>query len=106
MPGELAFHPVAVVGEIPEGQGRAFDVEGRMIAVFLEDGEYFSLDDSCPHQGMPLSDGEVCGKAVTCTWHGWRFSLEDGRWLDSPRVTVPTHPVRVIDGRIEVGLSV
>ena len=46
-----SFHTVAKVGEIPEGQGAAFEVEGRMIAVFLEGGIYeqplpwrFSLD--------------------------------------------------------------
>ncbi len=102
---EITYHPVAAVGEIPEGAGRAFEVDGRMIAVFLQGGTYFALDDSCPHQGAPLSDGDICDKTVTCKWHGWRFSLEDGRWLDSPRTQVPAHPVRVLDGRIEVGLS-
>lgn len=99
------FHAVAPEGAIPEGQGRPFEVDGRMIAVFLSNGRYFALDDSCPHQGMPLSDGEVCDGSVTCTWHGWRFALDDGRWLDSPRVKVPAHPVRVVAGQIEVGLS-
>ena len=56
MPAET-YHTVAKVGEVPEGEGRAFEVDGRMIAVFLSKGEYFALEDSCPHQGAPLSDG-------------------------------------------------
>ena len=103
MPG--TYQTVAKVGEIPEGEGRSFEVEGRMVAVFLEvGGTYRALDDSCPHQGAPLCDGLVDAGTVTCTWHGWRFSLEDGRWLDSPKskVQVETYPVRVEGDEIQV----
>lgn len=99
------FHTVARVGEITEGQGQAFEVEGRIIAVFLEAGKYYAIDDTCPHQGAPLSDGIVFDKSVTCTWHGWRFSLEDGRWLDSPRCRIGTYPVRVVDDQIQVSVG-
>lgn len=105
MPSEPNYVPVASIGEVPEGEGRAFEADGRMIAVFLQNGTYFAMDDCCPHQGAPLSDGEVQDGVVTCAWHGWRFGLADGRWLDSPRTCVTTYPVRVIGDRIEVGLS-
>jgi nitrite reductase (NADH) small subunit/3-phenylpropionate/trans-cinnamate dioxygenase ferredoxin subunit len=101
---DAKFQTVARVGEIPEGEGRPFEVAGRMIAVFLEGGRYFALDDACPHQGAPLCDGIVGDKSVTCTWHGWRFSLEDGRWLDSPRTRVGTYPVRVEGDEIQVAV--
>jgi nitrite reductase (NADH) small subunit/3-phenylpropionate/trans-cinnamate dioxygenase ferredoxin subunit len=99
------FHAVARVGEIPEGQGRPFEVEGRMIAVFLDEGKYYAIDDVCPHQGAPLCDGIVYDRSVTCTWHGWRFSLEDGRHLDGSRCRVDTYPVRIVDDQIEVGVE-
>ena len=98
------YQTVARVGEIPEGEGRSFEVDGRFIAVILDQGIYFAIDDDCPHQGAPLCDGLVMDKTVTCTWHGWRFSLEDGRWLDSPKskVQVGTYPVRVEGDEIRV----
>jgi nitrite reductase (NADH) small subunit/3-phenylpropionate/trans-cinnamate dioxygenase ferredoxin subunit len=101
---ETTFHTVARVGEIAEGQGIPVEVEGRMLAVFLVDGQYFAIDDACPHQGAPLSDGLVFDKCVTCTWHGWRFSLEDGRWMDSPkgRIRVGVYPVRLEGDAIQV----
>lgn len=99
------FHTIAKVGEIPEGQGRAFDVEGVMVAVFLKDGEYYALEDYCPHQGAPLSDGILFEKEVTCTWHGWRFGLDDGRHLDGSRAKVPTFPVRVVGDEIQVNID-
>lgn len=101
------FKTVAKVGEIVEGQGLACEVDGQMVAVFLEQGKYYAIEDSCPHQGAPLSDGIVFDKCVTCTWHGWRFSLEDGRWMDSPksRTRVASYPVRVEGDEIQVSVD-
>lgn len=101
-----SYQTVARVGEIPEGQGRAFEVDGQMVAVFLEQGRYYAMEDHCPHQGAPLSDGVVFDKCVTCTWHGWRFSLEDGRWMDSlkSKTRVPTYTVRVVGDEIQVSI--
>lgn len=100
-----SFRTVAKVGEIPEGQGRAFDVDGVMVAVFLTDGHYYAIEDYCPHQGAPLSDGVVDAKSVTCTWHGWRFDLGDGHHLDGSRAKVPTFPVRVVGDEIQVDVD-
>ncbi len=102
---EDRYQTVAKVGEVPEGQGRYFDVEGVIVAVFLEQGNYYALEDYCPHQGAPLSDGVLFDKTVTCTWHGWRFSLEDGRHLDGSKARVPTYPVRVVGDEIQVSID-
>ncbi|WP_422930633.1 nitrite reductase small subunit NirD [Singulisphaera sp. PoT] len=99
------FQTVARVGEIPEGQGRPYEVDGQPIAIFLCDGTYYALDNMCPHKGVPLDDGLVFDKSVTCMWHGWRFSLEDGRHLDGLRSCVTTFTVRVVDEEIQVSLS-
>jgi nitrite reductase (NADH) small subunit len=99
------YHTVARVGEIVEGRGQAFEVAGRVIAVFLDEGTYYAIDDACPHKGAPLCDGIVFDRSVTCTWHGWRFSLVDGRWLDSPRTRVDTYPVRVVGDEIQVAVD-
>ncbi|MDR3632652.1 MAG: Rieske (2Fe-2S) protein [Isosphaeraceae bacterium] len=98
------YHTVARVDEIHEGEGKPFEVEGRLIAVFLDEGVYYAIDDTCPHQGAPLCDGIVANKTVTCTWHGWCFRLTDGRWVDNPRVLVGTYPVRVVGDEVQVGI--
>jgi NAD(P)H-dependent nitrite reductase small subunit len=98
------YQTVAKVGEIPEGEGRPFEVDGRAIAVIRDGESYYAVDDHCPHQGAPLSDGCVGDRVVTCSYHGWRFSLEDGRWLDSPKskIRIGTYPVRVEGNEIQV----
>jgi nitrite reductase/ring-hydroxylating ferredoxin subunit len=101
-PLEPPYVTVAQVGEIPEGQGRAFPVGKRMVAVFLKDARYFAIDDFCPHQGASLAEGYVEGCAVACPWHHWRFSIVDGSWLDNPKIAVETYRVRVIGQNIQV----
>jgi nitrite reductase (NADH) small subunit/3-phenylpropionate/trans-cinnamate dioxygenase ferredoxin subunit len=99
------YHTVARVGEIGSGRGVSFTVEDRVIAVFLDEGTYFAIDDECPHKGAPLCDGIVFDRTVMCTWHGWRFRLDDGRWVDNPRVRVGTYAVRVVGDEIQVSLD-
>lgn len=100
-----AFQTVAKVGEIVEGRGFPADVDGVPIAVFLTKGSYFAVDDNCPHQGAPLCDGMVIEKSVTCSWHGWRYSLEDGKRLDASRGKINTYPVRVVGDEVQVSLG-
>ncbi|MBW3542196.1 MAG: Rieske 2Fe-2S domain-containing protein [Planctomycetes bacterium] len=98
------FHTVARVGEIPEGEGRAFPVAGRMVAVFHVGGEYTAINDFCPHMGASLASGYVENGGVTCPWHAWRFCVKDGTWLDNPNARVKTdaYPVRILGEEIQV----
>lgn len=98
------FKTVAKVGEIPVGEGRAYEVNGVIVAVFNVNGEYTAIDDCCPHQGAPLSEGYLEGDCVTCPWHAWHFSVKDGSWLDNPgsKLKVETFDVRVERDQIQV----
>jgi len=96
------FKSIAKVGAVPDGEGRAFTVDGRVVGVFLIDGEYFAINDLCPHMGASLSSGRIDGHSVWCPWHAWRFSVQDGTWLDNPKVKTDSWPVRVTGDAIQV----
>lgn len=100
------FQTVARVGEIPAGEGRAFEVAGRMIAVFFVNDRYTAIYDTCPHMGASLATGYVENGGVMCPWHAWRFCIETGRWLDNPRSSLcqDTFEVRVVGDEIQVAL--
>jgi nitrite reductase/ring-hydroxylating ferredoxin subunit len=67
------------VEQIPLGEGRAFDVQGRQVAVFrLRSGELRAVSAVCPHRGGPLADGQVDGSIVLCPLHMNAFRLSDG----------------------------
>ena len=98
------FQTVARVGEIPEGEGRCFEVAGRLIAVFQVGGVYSAIYDTCPHMGASLSTGYVENGGVTCPWHAWRFCVASGTWLDNPQSSLrqEVFATRVIGDEIQV----
>ena len=98
------FTTVAKVGDIDEGTGAAFAVNGRMVAVFHLDGKYEAIDDMCPHMGASLAGGYVEDGIVTCPWHAWRFKTCDGTWCDNPKVSIDSFEVRVENGEIQVAV--
>ena len=101
------FQTVAKAGDIPEGQGRCFPVNGTMVGVFLHNGEYFAINDFCPHMGASLSESPVAEDgSVMCSWHAWCFSIKDGTWLDNSAsgIKTPTYPIQVVDGEIQVSV--
>ncbi len=42
-----------------------------MALVVLADRRAFVVDDRCPHDGGPLSDGFLDGDRLVCARHGW-----------------------------------
>ena len=105
----MAFHTVAKVGDIVTNEGRAFVVGKRIVAVFFDGTDYRAIDDTCPHMGASLAQGRFCDNSVTCGWHAWCFSLEDGTWIDNPRLQIDTFEIlffRSIIGIVIVSVAI
>ena len=100
-PDDLFFR-VARQGAIEEGHSEVFPVNGRMVAVFNDQGNYLAMDDFCPHMGASLGGGKFEDGCVVCPWHAWCFSIHDGAWIENPKVKVECFEVRVRDGEIQV----
>jgi nitrite reductase (NADH) small subunit len=96
------FATVCRVEELLQGEARAFEVNGKLIALFNQEGTYYAIDDVCPHMGASLSGGYVEAGIVTCPWHAWRFRLNDGVWADNPRLKIGCYAVRVENGQVQV----
>jgi nitrite reductase/ring-hydroxylating ferredoxin subunit len=75
---------VAETKDFEPGKAMALDVEGNRIAVFKVDGKFCAIDDACPHEGGPLSEGRVEGCKVVCPWHDAEFDLNTGEVLAPP----------------------
>ncbi|MEE8074634.1 MAG: Rieske 2Fe-2S domain-containing protein, partial [Candidatus Binatia bacterium] len=61
---------VCTIQEISEGTAKMVKVEGKPIAIFNINGKFYATDETCPHEGGPLSDGSIEGENVSCPWHG------------------------------------
>ena len=75
---------VAEKKDLPSGKAIAVEVNGKRIALFNVNDQYYAIDDTCTHAGGSLSEGEVKGTTVTCPWHGAEFNITNGEVLGAP----------------------
>jgi 3-phenylpropionate/trans-cinnamate dioxygenase ferredoxin component len=89
----------ASLGELPEGETLAVEVEGKSVCLARCDGEVYAFADNCSHRDFPLSQGELDVEecAITCEWHGAQFDIRTGRALCLPA----TKPIAVYGCRVE-----
>lgn len=78
----------------------------KQILITKVDGGYYALDNRCPHEGYPLSEGSSDGDScvLTCNWHNWKFDLKTGKCLVGGD-NVKTYPLNVTGDFIEVDIS-
>ena len=90
---------VAQTDDLPPGTGKVVEADGRSIALFNVEGTLHAIDNTCPHRGGPLGEGELRGSIVTCPWHGATFDVQTGAVTGPPaRTGVRSFRVRV-DGQ-------
>ncbi|HKJ58717.1 MAG TPA: Rieske (2Fe-2S) protein [Halobacteriales archaeon] len=116
-------HVVASVDELADGDRLVAQLEGREVAVFRHDGEFYAYLNWCFHQGGPCCEGVLSGTAfatydrgtgetdlrwdregeiLNCPWHGWEYDLLTGECLSRKGASLPAYPVEVRDGDVVV----
>jgi nitrite reductase/ring-hydroxylating ferredoxin subunit len=101
-----SFVPVMTLAEIPQGSMQARVLEGREIVICHTREGVFALDNVCTHAHARMCEGRLRATRLVCPLHGASFDIRDGRVLGPPAtVALPTHQVRVVDGKIEVALG-
>jgi nitrite reductase/ring-hydroxylating ferredoxin subunit len=71
------------------------EIEGRTLALFNVEGRFYAIDNTCPHRGGPLGEGDLEGHIVLCPWHAWRWDVTTGHNANNPAVKVACYPVSV-----------
>jgi nitrite reductase/ring-hydroxylating ferredoxin subunit len=111
----MAKHVVAAAADIPPGHRKLVEVNGRAVVVFNLGGEFFALNNCCPHKGGSLCHGKLSGlvqssepgeyrysrrgEIIRCPWHSWEFDIRTGQsWCDPQRLRARKYAVSVEKG--------
>jgi nitrite reductase/ring-hydroxylating ferredoxin subunit len=100
-----AFTEVLSAAELPIGRIRAVKVDDRTIAISHTARGFFATDNTCPHRGGPLAEGDLIGDEIVCPWHLWGFDVRTGLCPGNADYTIVTHEVKVEGDRILVRLA-
>ncbi|GAB4579338.1 MAG: nitrite reductase small subunit NirD [Anaerolineales bacterium] len=105
----MTRYEVTKATDITPGTMKAFSLGKTRVLIINLGGEFFAVDELCPHLSVPLSRGKLEGECLTCVGHGSQFNLKDGsvtrwlgrkpglisRFLDGKASVLPTYKVKV-----------
>ena len=99
-----AWHRVASVSDVREGEAFPAELNGVAIALYRVDGEVHAVDDTCTHEFAQLSQGFIDDGTVECPLHAAQFDIATGKCLSGPASQdLRVYPVRVDGDDIFVG---
>jgi nitrite reductase (NADH) small subunit len=101
----MDFIEIARISDLPVGRAKSIRIGDRRIALYHTPKGFFASDETCPHRGGPLGEGDIIGDEIVCPWHLWGFNIETGLCAGNPDIFVVTHEVQIDGDRILVKLS-
>lgn len=114
-------YTVADAADIPPGSVTVVELGRHGVGVYNIGGEFFAVNNYCPHEGAPICSGRVQstnvfdeerreyvqvleGRVLRCPWHQWEFDITTGRSVAKPERRVKTYDVEIVDGKVVVWL--
>ena len=77
----MTWTKVAEKDDIQSGSSKEFEVDGKKIAVFNQNG-YHALDAIWVHQDSSIAPGKLDGDIVECPSHFWHYNIKTGELQD------------------------
>ncbi|RNB79046.1 Rieske (2Fe-2S) protein [Brevibacillus nitrificans] len=108
--------------ELQDGDRQLLEVDGVDIALLNVAGSYYAFRNKCPHQGVSMIYGAVCGtqlpsnpqeyiygrhnELIACPLHGWEFDMKTGKSLFAPdQVSIKAYEIAEEAGEIVLYLD-
>lgn len=104
---EAGFCPLEQQSLLHDGYRRVFTLQGQELLLLQHAGQLHLLENTCPHAGYPLHEGQLVDGALRCPMHGYLFELHDGAcsyYTEGPCRGLYRYAVTVQDGMAGVQL--
>ena len=93
---------VGAVEDLPVGRGATVELpNGDELALYNIGGQFFAVENFCPHRGAPLAEGILCEYTVECILHGWEFDVRTGKCLTTD-ADISAYEVEIENGQINI----
>lgn len=96
---------IARIEDFPKNGMKVFNVGGLDVLLANANGNFYAVENRCPHMGYPLYFGSLEGTILICGFHYAKFDITNGKALN--RVTdesLKTFKLRTKDSRILIEL--
>ena len=102
---KVKYIKVLKCDDLEIGKSAIIEVGDKEIALFNYKGDYYAIDNICPHRGAPLGEGRIEEGILICPNHEWRFELKSGWCPQDPELSTEVYPIKVHEGKIYVRLE-
>ena len=89
------FVKVATTDQVKPGRGFGTKLDKVFIGIYCIDGEYYAIDDVCPHMGGSLHHGFMNDCVVSCPLHMWEFDVKTGESVWPGSLSILAYPVKI-----------
>jgi 3-phenylpropionate/trans-cinnamate dioxygenase ferredoxin subunit len=101
----MSFIDVAKTDDIPAGQMKGVNKNGKDILLTNIGGKYYAIGGKCTHVGGDLSKGKLNGNIVTCPRHGSKFDVTTGQQIGGPaKQNEPAYAVKTEGNIIKIDI--
>ena len=99
------FVKAAKTNEVSPGNCVSVKLDGNFIGIHNVDGQYYAMDNICPHVGGILHAGGQEDGIVVCPIHQWKFNVKTGQCIWPGKCALATYPLKVNGGDILVDVD-
>jgi len=95
---------VAQITELSSGNKKKITLDGKEILLTNIKDEFFAIDNTCPHMGGSLDEGELDNNYVKCPKHGSVFDVTTGKLIKSGKmffINIKAHDLKKYPVKIE-----
>jgi 3-phenylpropionate/trans-cinnamate dioxygenase ferredoxin component len=101
----MSFIDIAKTDEIPAGQMKGINKNGKNILLTNIGGKYYAIGGKCTHAGGDLSKGKLNGNVVTCPRHGSKFDVNTGQQVGGPaKQNEPAYATKIEGNIIKIDI--
>ncbi len=88
---------------VPPGRGATVEFkDGTEVALYNVDGDFYAIENFCPHKAYSLADSCLEGNIVVCDLHKWRFDVRNGKCLTKKNASIESYEVVIEDDLIKI----
>jgi toluene monooxygenase system ferredoxin subunit len=101
----MGFKQILSFTELWNGELKHLEIDGQDVLLVKIEDKLYAYKDHCGHQGVPLSQGVLSGKILTCCAHHWQYDVCTGCGVNPSSTKLISFPIQLIDGEIFIEVA-
>ena len=109
----MRYIKVAQTDDVKDGEKKKIMMADKVLLLTNIQGEYFVINNRCPHMGGSLYDGNLKGNQIICPKHGTAFDVRTGKVSVNGKLLfiklkvgdVQSYPVKIEGSDILIGVD-